>query len=279
MESRDPDPPLERLLHHRAWLRALAARLVGATAADDLVQDTWLAALQRPPDPTRPPRPWLSTVARRLAGGRRRSEPRPAEAGEGKLPSTAELIERIDTEKRLASEVARLDEPFRTTVLLRYYEGLSSADIARRQGVPGGTVRWRLKRGLELLRERLDGAFGDRRNWGLALGQLLGGTSTAAGGAATLASGGIVMASWVKVGGAAVAAVVLLAGGIALREAWLREATPDTTTKEAALITPPSVVDEETELGDLQPAAPRGARRAPVTSSGQPPEATPAPSL
>ena len=35
------------------------------------------------------------------------------------LPETAQLVERIDTEKRLAREVQQLDEPYRTVVLLR----------------------------------------------------------------------------------------------------------------------------------------------------------------
>ncbi len=36
---------IEALLTHEAWLRRLAAALVGdAAAADDAVQDTWIAA-------------------------------------------------------------------------------------------------------------------------------------------------------------------------------------------------------------------------------------------
>jgi hypothetical protein len=42
-------------------------------------------------------------------------------------------------------------------VLLRYYEGLTSQQIAARQGVSDGTVRWRLKQALAQLRLRLDG--------------------------------------------------------------------------------------------------------------------------
>ena len=45
-----------------------------------------------------------------------------------------------------------LDEPYRTTLLLRYGEMLSSVEIARRQQVPAGTVRWRLKSAVDRLR-------------------------------------------------------------------------------------------------------------------------------
>ena len=46
---------------------------------------------------------------------------------------------------------------------------MASAEIARRAGIPEGTVRSRLKRGLDQLRERLDGTFGNRRAWALSL--------------------------------------------------------------------------------------------------------------
>ncbi len=73
-------------------------------------------------------------------------------------------------QEQLAAHVKALPEPFRATVLLRYFEGVSAAEIARRDRVPAGTVRWRLKRALDLLRERLDAEHdGDRRAWALAL--------------------------------------------------------------------------------------------------------------
>lgn len=174
MDASALDPELERLLDHSDWLRALARKLVGdAATADDLVQETWLAAMKSPPDPARPVRPWLAGVVRRLArmrarGEGRRSRRQTAAAREDALPSTAELVENIDTQRRLGAVVMNLSEPYRTTVMLRYFEGMSSADIARRQGVPSGTVRWRLKRGLDELRERLDEDYSSRGAWCLA---------------------------------------------------------------------------------------------------------------
>src|SRR5262249_23526210 len=66
-----------------------------------------------------------------------------------------------------------LEEPFRETVLLRYYEDMSCADIARMKGMPAGTVRWRLKTGLDRVRAALDAELGDRRRWQRALAPLL----------------------------------------------------------------------------------------------------------
>ena len=57
--------------------------------------------------------------------------------------------------------VLELDEPFRSTLLLRYVEGRSAADIARRQGVPAGTVRWRLKAALDDVRARFGASTGE----------------------------------------------------------------------------------------------------------------------
>ena len=43
-----------------------------------------------------------------------------------------------------AAALTALDEPFRTTVIRRYLDGQSAADIAKALGIPAGTVRWRL---------------------------------------------------------------------------------------------------------------------------------------
>ena len=60
----------------------------------------------------------------------------------------------------------RLAEPFRGTVLLRYFEGLPPREIARTTGVELETVKSRLKRGLQQLRTSLDASHGgSRRAW------------------------------------------------------------------------------------------------------------------
>ena len=174
MESRSRTA-LEELLAHGAWARRLAHSLVGeAAAADDLVQEAWRAALERPPALDRPVRPWLGRVLTNLARHRARGAGRQAAreravARDESLPGPDELVERLDSQRALIEELAALSEPLRSTVLLRYFEDLEPSEIARRQNLPAGTVRWRLKRGLDLLRERLDRRFGDRRQWALLL--------------------------------------------------------------------------------------------------------------
>jgi hypothetical protein len=69
--------------------------------------------------------------------------------------------------------VLELDEPYRSTVLLRYYEDLPPRDIAKAMKIPVETVRTRLKRSLALLRAGLD-AEHRGRSWCLALAPVAG---------------------------------------------------------------------------------------------------------
>ena len=176
MLAHDP-PPIrpEDLLAHAGWLRQLALGLVrGSADPEDLVQATYLAALRSPPDTDQPIRRWLAQVLRNVWKMRVRSTTRRAfretefaavEYAEGAISPEA-LLGRFQTQRLLADLVAELEEPYRSTVLLRYQEGLSSAEIARTQNVPPGTVRWRLMTGLEKLREALDTkSDGNRGAW------------------------------------------------------------------------------------------------------------------
>ncbi|MEM6568788.1 MAG: sigma-70 family RNA polymerase sigma factor [Planctomycetota bacterium] len=162
----------DALLSQTRWMRALALGLVSdPNEADDVAQEAALAALQHGPADRAPSRAWLATVVRNFAWRRRRTETRRADhealAADGSVASRGELdaVDRIDTHQMLLEAVRSLDEPLRSTVVQRYLEGRTSADIARATGVPQGTVRARLKRGLERLRERLDEEHGSRGAW------------------------------------------------------------------------------------------------------------------
>src|SRR5689334_19692922 len=81
---------------HGAWLRRLARALaIDGPAADDLVQETWLSALEHPPESGRSPRPWLSRVLRNLAHNARRAESR--RARREREAARAEATEASDT--------------------------------------------------------------------------------------------------------------------------------------------------------------------------------------
>lgn len=175
MGSVDPS----ELLSHASWLRQLARSLVHEEA-DDLVQDAWVAALRRPPRNAGSLRPWLRRVTTNAArlrwrGDTNRStrERAAADVAEDEVASPQKLLERHELQQLIARLVSELDEPFRSTILLRFAEGLTPTQIARRLAIPAGTVRWRLKEALDRLRAALDAVHrGDRRAWMLALAPL-----------------------------------------------------------------------------------------------------------
>ncbi|HNN94882.1 MAG TPA: sigma-70 family RNA polymerase sigma factor [Pseudomonadota bacterium] len=180
METLISQETLAALLHQSQWVRRLAGSLVRNDAlADDLTQETWAAALAHPPTAGLPVRPWLSQVMRNLVRMRfrsdRRRQGRETAAGEaalgagGHLDSPEQLAARVSVQRLLSEHVLSLPEPFRSTLILRFYEGLSASEIAKRQAVPAGTVRWRLKSGLDRLRETLDEMHGGNRQawWSL----------------------------------------------------------------------------------------------------------------
>ena len=194
MEPATYDPEL--LLQHADWVRALARRLVrGEAAAEDVAQETWLALLRRPPAAGRPVRPWIAAVARNQARQRGRAERRRAEREQRVARSEAvEAAEGLDVRVALQQwvvcEVQGLAEPYRHTILLRYFEGLAPRKIAARTGVPVETVKSRLQRGLARLRQRIDTGCGPGGTRGLqALAPLL---SPGSGGA-SLATGALLM--------------------------------------------------------------------------------------
>ncbi len=157
---------IDTLLAHVCFLRALSRSLVADEGiADDLVQDTWAAALASPPARPAEAKAWLARVLRNAAasffrGEARRQTRERAVARREHLPSAAEIAERESVARRIVDAVFMLEEPYRTTILLRFYEDMKPASIAQRQGGPVETVRTRLRRGLERMRVQLQRSLG-----------------------------------------------------------------------------------------------------------------------
>jgi len=213
MTGNDAAVPLDELLAHRAWVRALALALSrDENDADDLEQQTWLTAMRRPPETLDSPRGWLASVTRSMAKRRARTDGRRARREEGasrrdvEVNDPARLAARAEMHARVATAVVALREPYRQAVLLHYFEGLSVRETSARMDAPFETTRARLRRGRELLRRRFDSEMGGTRPLAVALLPLLprdaGGWAST--GVAAAATGGTVVMSKFVIGSVAV---------------------------------------------------------------------------
>lgn len=175
LDGLDPTQAASAALRHREFVKGLAWHLVRDPAEqEDLEQEAWLAMIERPPRSRHAVRSWLSSTLRRVRGKRTRTEVRrrareEATASREPVPSTEDLVLRIELEQRVVKAVTGLAEPYRTAILLRFYEDLSSREIAERLGISDTAVRARLWRGVQRLREDLDDAHGGRSEWRPAL--------------------------------------------------------------------------------------------------------------
>ena len=153
----------ETVMNELAGLQALARSLAhGDSDADDLIQDTAVTAIARPPDAERPVKPWLVTVLLnrwrmdRRGRTRRQAREQAIELAPAAAEAPPDAIDRARMLEKLASALVELDEPYRKVVIGRYLDGKTAAQLARELGIPAATVRWRLKTGLDRLRSALD---------------------------------------------------------------------------------------------------------------------------
>ena len=263
MESHTPS--IESLLAHTGFARSIARGLLGRDPrVDDVVQDAWVSAMERPPSTATSERAWLGRVVRnrvtdlwrRDASAKRRREAAPPKSA---TPSPQEISEREELRQRVIQALMALPESYREPLVLRYYEDLPPRDIAKRLDMPVETVRTRLKRGLTRLRAELDERHGgDRRAWMTAMLPLAGLDAAAATAAATL--GAIAMKKWLM----AAAALVLIGVSVVVLGDVLGRADGDTS--EGALLEAEDDGAEE---------APRLIARGPTPEPAEPPAAAP----
>ncbi len=64
-----------------------------------------------------------------------------------------------DENRRLFDEVISLSQNYKEVIILYYYHGFDTAEISKAMNIPEGTVRSRLHRGREILKNRLGGGM------------------------------------------------------------------------------------------------------------------------
>lgn len=154
---------------HGTLVYNLCRRVVGDAHAADVSQEVWVAAWRscgryRPEAGSLAG--WLVGIARfKAIDHLRRSARRPAlddgadaaerldRSGGGERPAADMVAERM----LLADALGQLDARPRAVLELAFYSELTHQEIAERTGVPLGTVKSDIRRGLERLRRHLEG--------------------------------------------------------------------------------------------------------------------------
>jgi RNA polymerase sigma-70 factor (ECF subfamily) len=168
------DPRAFELLYdrHGGAAFSLAYRMTGnRTAAEDVSQEAflsiWRSRLRYQPE-RGSVRTWvLGIVHNRAIDGLRRSlvHDRRRASAEG-IEETQEAPERTDVEvarreeaRHVQGALDTLPEDQRRTIELAYFGGFSHSQIAEMLETPIGTVKGRMRLGLEKLRQQLSGEF------------------------------------------------------------------------------------------------------------------------
>ena len=259
-------------------LLPLAMHLTGHPAdAEDALQATFVTAIEKRGewDASRPLLPWLVGILtlhgkklhERRARRREVALPTPDEGAGAEPVDPADLpvdqSERRELVERLRTHVDQLPDEQRSVVLLQLQHGLQPAQIAEALGLPPGTVRMRLHRGLKTLRGLLPPALVawfvamlPERGLAAVRQAVLqhGARAIPVAVAASVAAGAV--AKWLT----AAAAVVALVVGLA---AW-PQATTTPVAVDRAVENAPAVV---ADLGAPSPADEVGTREAAPAAS------------
>lgn len=154
----------ELATRYRAAVVRAAQAIVGREDAEDVAQDAWLLAFKALPsieDPTRFAA-WLAVITRHRAFRFNKQE-RAHKAGRveldefllGQLAALgASVIGSGDDELNRAIE--NLPADYAMTLRLRFLDEMPLKRIGAFLGVPVSTVKWRVHRGKQLLREQIE---------------------------------------------------------------------------------------------------------------------------
>jgi RNA polymerase sigma-70 factor, ECF subfamily len=143
-------------LRYRDWVVSLAHRFTGdSDSALDVTQETFLYFLKKFPGfrLTANLKTFLYPAVRNLSIAARHKAQRfqSTEAQLEKIENTA-AEETVVASSELAAVLAGLSEEHRETILLRFVDGLSLAEMAVAMEIPLGTVKSRLHIALQTLR-------------------------------------------------------------------------------------------------------------------------------
>ncbi len=260
-------------------LLPLARRLTrGRSEADDLIQETFLAAIEHREsfDASRTLMPWLvGILVRQASSARRRSQ---RDIDPGRMASRSQSGPDEDAEARefqriVMEALGRLSSRDRAVLVPLLFDGKRAVQIARELGSRPDTIRMRIHRGLERLRQllpagfALPGFFHPGRGLNEVRAQVL--RAAARHGAAPIA---VPVAAGTSTGFGAVWLVLAFACSLLflwkVAEPWLRSA-PEVPGAEA-LVQPSTAKLPVRDVPDIDPTASREVAAAPVLPVPEP---------
>jgi RNA polymerase sigma-70 factor (ECF subfamily) len=266
-------------------LLTLALHLAPETsAAEDLVQATFLAAIQGASTFQRGRRlmPWLVGILANQAARARRDRARiidPTRVEVRSEPDPALASEQREVLAALTRAIDGLPDTCREAVRRHLLEGERAVDIARAEGLAPGTVRMQILRGLERLRRTLPAGLlsalpvGVEANRMSAIRAVVMSASRehvgqiAAGTASSTASGSAVVLLFSAIGSVLMSIkiwLLLAAAVVVLLVSWSVVSGPDpSSTMNAERKTAPTIVSASSQF-DAAAAAPH---RTPATNS------------
>ena len=226
------------LVAHHDFVRRLARGLVSdRDAADELTSRALAAAVAQRPATGPGFRVWLAQVTRRLFlrerrdHERRERRERAAAPGEAQ-PPTVDLVAEIELHQRVARAFESLEGASKSALFLRYFHDRMPAEIAQELGLPLATVKSRLARGLQQLRERLDASHGGRREeWLTGMLPWIGGP---------------LVTTKVKLVPIAVAALLIAGATVGVQQTWKRAHGGDAESSRSAPAIAAPVTDAAT---------------------------------
>ena len=171
MSVGDRDAAAAFVRRYQARLYGLALTVVGIPAlAEEVAQEAFVKAWRYAAayDARRGPvAAWLLTITRNAAIDTvryRRETPMDPEVLTRALlddrDRQAEPADRVAASEQVRTALQALPDDQRRAVVLMTFYGLTARDIAERDGIPLGTVKSRVRRGLAAMRERLGASDG-----------------------------------------------------------------------------------------------------------------------
>lgn len=168
IKASDPAALAELYDRHNGLVFGVVLRMLrNRDEAEEVLQDTFVQAWRRGGTYQRDlgsPAGWLVGIARNRAIDRLRAgavrfaahESAAAESGAADLQGPAPRGEQhIDIRRALAA--LPLDE--RNLIEQAYFQGFTHSELAERHGIPLGTIKTRIRRGVQTLREHLKGRY------------------------------------------------------------------------------------------------------------------------